>query len=402
MPVSCDVTHRVLGWSALGVTLVLIATGALARADEPADGADLDAGLARAANAHAAAVRLDPPPRSFTVIAGGDVLTEERVRLAAGNAGAPNGVRFDFGPMFEQLRDVIGPADLAICHMETPVGAAGGGYGLYGRSPFGGNLLLAPYEVTLGLRSVGFDRCSTASNHANDLGATGIDSTIDVLHSVGLGFAGTARSADEAAVSVFEVNHVKVAHLAYTTSSNTVAPADSWRLNTTRDPARIAADVAAARRAGAEVVLLSVHLSVELQAGPTAADRTLVTAVTSMADVDAVFVHGPHVVQPFEIVNDTPVWWSLGNFVSEMGPPSVGRYADPNTSDGLLAFVRFVEGSTGEFWVQTDSIAICNDLADRTVRSATIGLDDPDLPARVRAELAECLARTRTLVPTAR
>ena len=42
---------------------------------------------------------------------------------------------------------------------------------------------------------------------------------------------------------------------------------------------------------------------------------TPLASVTAAADVDAVFVHGPHVVQPFEFVNGTPVWWSLGNFV---------------------------------------------------------------------------------------
>ena len=102
-----------------------------------------------------------------------------------------------------------------------------------------------------------------------------------------------------------------------------------------------------------------------------------------------------------EVVNGTPVWWSLGNFVSEMGPPSVGRYASPRTSDGLLAFVRFDERAAGGFAVMTASIAVCNDFADRTVRSATVGLARPDLPIRVRDELSQCLARTRQPVPAA-
>lgn len=353
------------------------------------------------ATARSPAIRLTPPRRSVSVVAGGDVLTEERVRLAAATAGSVSGARFDFGPMFGEVRDVIEGADLAICHMETPVGPPGASYGFAGRSPFGGNLLLAPNEIAGGLRNAGFDRCSTASNHSNDLGSAGIDSTITALNAVGISTAGTARSADESAVAVFDTKGVKIAHLSFTTYSNTVAPTESWRLNHIRDARRIADDVAAARRSGAEIVLVSLHVSTELQTGPTAADRTLVTAMTSMSDVDAVFMHGPHVVQPFEVVNGTPVWWSLGNFVSEMGPPSVGRYASPRTSDGLLAFVRFDERAAGGFAVTTASIAVCTDLADRTVRAATIGLARPDLPIRVRDELWQCLARTRQLVPAA-
>ncbi|MEP6296071.1 MAG: CapA family protein, partial [Ilumatobacter sp.] len=142
-----------------------------------------------------------------------------------------------------------------------------------------------------------------------------------------------------------------------------------------------------------------IHVGKELLPGPDPTDRTLVQRLTAMADVDAVFVHGPHVVQPFEIVNDTPVWWSLGNFVSEMGPPSVGRYADARTADGLLAFVDFSERGDGGFDAVTRSIAICNDLADRTVRVASVSLADPDLPARVRTELTGCRERTRLVVP---
>jgi poly-gamma-glutamate synthesis protein (capsule biosynthesis protein) len=351
--------------------------------------------------ARSQAVRLTPPQRSLSVIAGGDVLIEERVRVSAATAGSASGVRFDFGPMFLDVEEVIEATDLAICHMETPIGRPGGSYGSVGRSPFGGNLLVAPHEIAIGLRDVGFDRCSTASNHANDLGPSGIDSTIEALNLAGITTSGTARREEEAAVSPFDANGVRVAHLAYTTDSNTATLSEPWRLAHTRDPARIARDVDAARRSGAEVVLVSLHVLKELQPGPTTYDRELVTSFTSMADVDAVFVHGPHVVQPFEMVAGTPVWWSLGNFVSEMGPPSMGRYAEARTSDGLLAFVRFDERASGGFDVVTASVAVCNDFEDRTVRPATLGLARTDLSNRVRDELSQCLARTRQSVPSA-
>ena len=347
------------------------------------------------------ATRTNPPPRRLTVLAGGDVLTESRVRASAAAAGSRTGARFDFGPMFAEMRSVIETADLAICNMEIPIGRPGGTYGYAGRSPFGGNLLLAPYEIAAGLRNAGFDRCSTATNHTYDLGTAGIAMTLEALHANGISTVGTARWPAEAVDPVFTVAGVAVAHLSYTTYSNTVRPHESWRMNYTRSAPVIAAAVARARAAGAQIVLVSLHLSKELAAYPAAADRALVTRLTALAAVDAVFLHGPHVVQPFEMVDGTPVWWSLGNFVSEMGPPSVGRYASPRTSDGLLAFVEFVESPSGAFVARPMSVAICNDFVDRTVRSATVGLARVDLPDRVRSELWSCLGRTRNLVPRA-
>jgi len=346
--------------------------------------------------------RVAAPLRSLTVIAGGDVLTESRVRAAASAAGQQTGVRFDFGPMFEPVSEILGAADLAICNMEIPIGRPGQAAGFAGRSPFGGNLLLAPYEVAAGVQRAGFDRCSTASNHSFDLGVDGIAWTIQGLNEQGISTVGTARTAAESVDDVFEVDGVEMAHLAFTTYSNTVPPGEPWRLNFVRSPQVMAQRVAAMRSRGAEIVVVSIHVSVELRASPTPVDRALVQQLTSLADVDAVFIHGPHVVQPFEIVNGTPVWWSLGNFVSEMGPPSVGRYADSRTADGLLAFADFRERPDGRFETVTRSIAICNDFQDRTVRSATVSLRSPDLPARVRDELVACRNRTRVVVPDAR
>jgi len=304
--------------------------------------------------------------------------------------------------MFAEIRDLIESVDLAICNMELPVGRAGGPYGNSGRSPFGGNLLLSPYEVAQGVRSVGFDRCSTATNHAYDLGVDGIASTLEALHANEISTVGTARTPSEANDVVFHVAGVSMAHLSYTTYSNTARPSEDWRLNYSRSASTMSQAVHRVRASGAEIVVVSLHVSTELGRSPTAADRLLVTDLISRSDVDAIFVHGPHVVQPVELVQGVPVWWSLGNFVSEMGPPSLGRYASPRTSDGLLALVEFVDSSPDGFVARPTSIAICNDFVDRTVRSATVGLGRDDLPERVRSELRECFGRTRMLVPDAR
>ena len=357
------------------------------------------------AGAGAGAFRITRPPRTMLVVAGGDVLNEAVVNAAGAAAAAPP-QRYDFAPMFAPVAPIIGAADLAICHIEIPVVRPGATAGVYGRSPYGGNLLLAPYEIAAGLATTGFDRCSTASNHSNDLGSDGITSTLEALDASGISHAGTARSAAESAPEVFTVNRIRVAHLSYSTYSNTVWPSDGWALNRASSPERVAAAVHGVRAAGAEVVIISLHLPKELLSGPIPADRAFVTRLTELADIDLIVQHGPHVVQPVEVVNGTPVYWSVGNFVSGMGRPGTGRYADPRTSDGLLAAVRFTETAPGDFTAVSRPVLLCNDRSSRTVYAPVSSLAraeatgqplDPGLDTQLRA----CLARGREMVPDA-
>lgn len=349
------------------------------------------------------AERVAPPARRVTIVAAGDILTEFQVRQVAAGYGRSSGARFDFGPMFGPVRRLLETADVAICHMELPIGLSGGAYGNHGRSPYGGNLLVAPYELAAAVRDAGFDRCSTASNHSYDIGNEGIASTLAALDTHGLGRTGTARSRGEAGASHVVIDGIDVAHVSFTIGTNTVRPAEEWRLNLSWDPAVISHHVERARREGADIVVLSVHVSQEMHRSPNAGDRALITTVIDRARVDAVFVHGPHVVQPFEVVGGVPVWWSLGNFVSEMGgPTAVGRYTDPRTGDGLIASVRFTEAADGSFRAESDSIAICNERVARTVRAPSLDLADGRLTAAIAAELRACLARTRAVVPDAR
>jgi hypothetical protein len=373
---------------ALAASIAAAASAAAGIGDRPADVAE-------------PAVRLERPPASISIVAVGDVLPEARVRLSASRYGALIGARFDFAPLFAPVEPIISSADLAICHMELPVGRDGGPYGNFGRSDFGGNRILAPYEVAIGVRAAGFDACSTASNHSLDLGADGIASTIEALTANGIASTGTAISPEQARPRLLEVDGVRVGLVSYTVASNMFPSPEAWRLNFATNSGTISLPVEQARRDGAQIVLLSLHLAQELLTAPRPDDRAVVEAIVASTSVDAVFMHGPHVVQPFEYIDGTPVWWSLGNFISEMGPPSTGRYADPRTSDGLVAFLRFTERPDGTFEHEAGTIAICNDRIDRTVRAPVTDLARDDLPLSIRNDLAACAARTRSLVPDA-
>ena len=335
-------------------------------------------------------------PRAFTVAATGDILVESPVKAAAASHAAP-GARYEFGPLFAPIAPILGSVDLAICHMEFPIGKPGQKAGPYGHGPRQGYRWLAPYEVAAGVRAAGYTRCTTSSNHSNDLGLDGIDSTLQALDDAGVSHVGTARSPEEAAVSTFEVKGVRVAHLAYTRANNTDRPL-AWRLNMATAES-IVADVNEARSQGSEVVIVSLHVGKELESAPTGADRAFVEQITKATHVDLIVLHGPHVIQPVEQVNGALVYWSVGNEVSGMGTAPMGKYADPRTLDGLMATVRFTERPDGTFRASPRTILLCVDVDTRLIYPAFATLARADVTDPLRNRIEQCIARSAEVVP---
>ncbi len=137
----------------------------------------------------------------------GDTLVHSPLwRRAAFNAA---GSGYDFRPMLERLRPVLEPVDLAVCHLETPIAPEGEALST---APIYG----VPAEIADALVAAGYDRCSTASNHALDRGTAGIDRTVGTLESVGIEQSGMARTPEEIAPRLFDVAGVAVTHLSYT------------------------------------------------------------------------------------------------------------------------------------------------------------------------------------------
>jgi len=336
-----------------------------------------------------------PPPRTVSIAAVGDWLSERAVNNAAMKL-APAGVRYDHVPLLEPLIPLLDSVDLAICHMETPIGLPGAHVGEVSNKN-GFTQFVAPYEVAADLRSVGFDRCSTASNHSMDLGIDGIDSTLAALDDAGIAHAGTARTEAGAVPKVFEVNGVKIAHIASTIGSDVGWPKDDWRVNQSIPASNVIHDVAIARASGAELVIVSLHIRAAGGYAPRATERAQVEEITAHGDVDLVVMHGPHTIQPVEIVNGAIVYWSLGNFISGMGEGD-GPSSDRRRLDGLMARVQFTEQADGTWVGASEAILLCNVPGTRLVYPGIGTLADPTIDSNLRAKLTACEKRSLRII----
>lgn len=283
------------------------------------------------------------PKRQVTILGAGDVIAHPEVWEQARADGG--GTNYDFFPIFQGVSETISAADLAICHLETPVASKGA-------TPSGFPLFNAPPEVLDGLKKAGFDGCSTASNHAMDQGATGVTRTLDALDKAGLGHAGTARTAEEAAtVKLYDVKGVKVAHLSYTYGFGQQRPAGKEWMANRIDPAAIKAAALKAREVKADIVLVSLHWGTEGEHMPNADQDRLAKDLLASPDIDVIFGHHAHSVQAMERINGKWVAYGLGN--------QVARHSENLQwqREGVMARMTFTEQSAGK-WQATKAEAI--------------------------------------------
>ncbi|MFI8912785.1 CapA family protein [Streptomyces sp. NPDC053513] len=291
-------------------------------------------------------------PVGFTLVASGDVLPHDSIiRRAAEDA---DGAGYDFGPMLSGAKSVVSRADLAICHMETVYGEEGGPYTGY-------PAFKSPPEVAAALAATGYDSCSTASNHSLDDGAAGLRRTLDALDRAGVRHAGSARTAEEAArPTLLKAGGATVAHLAYTYGTNgyPLPEGQPWAVNTL-DEKKVIADARAARAAGADVVVASVHWGTEWQTAPDERQLSLGRALTASRsggrpDLDLVIGTHAHVPQPYEKVNGTWIVYGMGDQIAgdminhegahdpRGNQSSIGRFtfAPPRTAGGRWEVTR--------------------------------------------------------------
>ncbi|WP_407564545.1 CapA family protein [Streptomyces sp. 184] len=273
----------------------------------------------------------------FTLVATGDILPHGSVIEQANRDAGGNG--HDFRPMLAGVKPVISAADLAICHMETVYGPEGG--------PFSGYpSFVSPPSLATAAKATGYDSCSTASNHTLDAGFPGVTRTLDALDAAGVAHAGSARTPAEALrPAMLEAGGATVAQLAYTYGTNgKPLPHQPWAVNLT-DPERIVSDARRARRAGADVVVVSLHWGTEWQDAPDATQRRLARELTAARsagapDVDLIIGTHAHVPQAYEKVNGTWVVYGMGDQIAGRMINNAGE-KDPRGNQGTIGRFTF-------------------------------------------------------------
>lgn len=264
-------------------------------------------------------------PVRLTIEVNGDLLIHQPVWQRA--AALADGGGYDFAPMLRRIRPFVRGADLALCHVETPMTNA---------PPAGYPVFNTPPALARAIRKTGWDSCSTASNHTLDQGQAGVEGTLRALNHAGVRHAGSAGSARRARkITILRARGVKVAHLAYTASTNGIAPPHPYSVKLA-SARRIKRDARRARRLGAQAVIVNLHWGTEYQHAPDALQRRLVDQLAGTRAITAIVGQHAHVVQPIRRPGGRWVVYGEGNLLSNQ----TAACCPAATQDGMLALLH--------------------------------------------------------------
>lgn len=232
------------------------------------------------------------------------------------SAGEQEDGSLDYSSFYENIKNDISSADIAVINQETILGGSEFEYTGY-------PVFNSPWEIGTAAIDAGFDIFTCATNHSLDKGYAGIeqecaffDQHPEVVH------VGTNDSEEDYnSIIYYEKNSIRFAILNYTYGTNGIPIPESspWCVNM-MDKEKITADVNAAKH-NADVIIVFPHWGTENSTSVSDYQREYVQLFSDLG-VDIVIGTHPHVLQPVEWVeNETTgkkmlVYYSLGNFIS--------------------------------------------------------------------------------------
>ena len=316
--------------------------------------------------------------RSFTFIATGELLIHEFVADAADSYGS---IGFNFSPMFKRVAPIISGADLAICHLETPLSTDNSVLEYY-------PTFQVPYELADAIKFAGYEGCSIASNHLLDNGIKGLEATIGHLESSGIKATGGSTKSGNTMPSLFNPGGISVAHFSYTDLMNcdvdgscggAILPIDPPWLVNHLEVKKIINDAETAVRDGAEFVIVSLHWGKAYSSEISASQEEVINKLLSSDSVDLIVGHGAHVIQPVLRISNKYAVAGIGNFLSNQ-PGDERRLCSQcpeSTQDGMITWFNISEFPDGNISV-TDAGYVPTWVDRSTYEIVPIGVSEPD------------------------
>ena len=298
------------------------------------------AGAGGRAAGHTGATPVAAPPHRgsgghvvrLVVEASGDLLIHSAVFERALVLGG--GRRYNFAPLFAQIKPYIRGADLALCHVETPMTPA---------RPTGYPVFNTPPALATAIGQTGWRACSTAATHTLDQGQRGVDGTIRALDRAGVAHTGSfASAAAQKKPLIMTVKGVRVAFLAYTELTNGIPSPHPWSVNRA-SAAQILSDAHRARRDGAQVVIVNLHWGDEDLAQPSNFQLQLASTLTRSPDITAIVGQHVHIVQPIRIIHGKLVVFGEGNLISNQ----TSACCPAASQDGMIVLLTITVDSRG-------------------------------------------------------
>ncbi len=247
-------------------------------------------------------------------------------------AGRDDG-SFDFSNYFKHVRHYIDDADLTIGNLESPI--CGKPYSGYPR-------FSAPEEFIIQLLDDGFDIFLCANNHIMDYKTAGVTHELNIFKTnkdkYTFSYTGISEDPKKQDLSLIVTRRgIRLAIVNFTYSTNIRPDTNFPNVNLLSDKTSLTKAFELSNEA--DIVIATPHWGDEYVLTHNESQKEM---AEFMADNGADVIIGthPHVVQDRESVNGVPVFYSIGNFVSNMSAA--------NTQLGLMVSIRIIRESNGD------------------------------------------------------
>ncbi len=248
----------------------------------------------------------EEPEKATTLIFTGDVLLHQTTLGRYQSSGLP-------GILSDDLSETFREADILMINEEFPFGVSG--------EPMADKqyTFRTDPQYVSAFQDMGVDIVGLANNHVLDYGTPALLETFPTLDGAGIRYAGAGENLARASeLQVFELNGKRIGILA----ASRVWPSGSWAAGPdhpgcfgTYDPAMLLGAIRSAKEEqGCDFVAVFVHWGVERNTLPEDYQQSLAQQYAE-AGADLVIGMHPHVLQGIEYFGNTPVFYSLGNFI---------------------------------------------------------------------------------------
>lgn len=265
--------------------------------------------------------------KQVSLLAVGDNL----IHIEVVQSGLQEDGSYKYDHLYDEIKEVIMAADIAVVNQETILGGESLTYSGY-------PAFNSPTEIGDALVKAGFDVILHATNHTLDKGLKGVANTFEFWNRYpDITVLGINQSEeDRRTVPIIEKNGIKIAMLNYTYGLNGYKIPDGMPyLVNMIDKKQMEEDIKKAHEE-ADFIIVFPHWGIEYVYEPIPSQKELVKFYYELG-VDLVIGTHPHVIQPVEwITSDNGhnmlVYYSLGNFLSyqKEAPRMLGGIAHVN------------------------------------------------------------------------
>lgn len=260
----------------------------------------------------------------------------------------------DINNFSTDLDDLFNKSDLNVVNLEAPI--------IESPNPIKkiGPHLSTDYRICNFLKKLNFNLVTLANNHILDHGESGLKNTINQLKKNDINFLGAGVDLDSASQTyIFEKNNFKIGFLNYAENEFS----NSYNNSPGANPLDVISNSKQIIdfKKQVNLLIIIIHGGIELYSYPTPRYKKLLRYFADLGG-DIIISHHTHRYNGYEIYNETPIFYGLGNFFFPLNKENDFAWATGVTVEINISIDKKISFATHPFLQNHNSSSSINYL----------------------------------------